>query len=103
MLRSFSRTLRLSGHFLETVQKRSASSTSNGGIFGPGEKVTYAGVTICKPSKFNYWAGEVIGAQLWFWFLYRAYHDWDHLYPGLPAKLDKELEAEGWDPETSED
>lgn len=38
-----------------------------------------------------------------FWFLYRAYHDWDHLYPGLPAKLDKELEAEGWDPETSED
>lgn len=66
MLRTFSRTLGLGARF-GTVQKRAASSGTSGGIFGPGEPVTYAGVTIYKPSKFNYWAGEIIGAQLWYY------------------------------------
>lgn len=65
MLRTFSRTLGLGARF-GTFQKRTASTGASGGIFGPGEPVTYAGVTIRKPSKFNYWAGEIVGAQLWY-------------------------------------
>lgn len=78
MLRSILRKAHVTTRSLFQQRAASSSSGSNselnentvsvwlGGLFGQGEPVTYAGVTIHKPSKFNYWMGEFVGAQLWF-------------------------------------
>ena len=64
----------------DAVHQRRAASTSSGarfhrgakphsvnagGLFGSGEPVTYAGLTINKPQKFENWMSEFVGAQLW--------------------------------------
>ena len=42
-----------------------------------GEGVTYAGLTLHKPARWHVLCGEAFGGIMWFWILYRGYHDWN--------------------------
>ena len=42
-----------------------------------GEGVTYAGLTLHKPSRWHVLGAEAFGGLMWFWILYRGYHDWE--------------------------
>eukprot|EP00878_Enallax_costatus_P000646 GHUV01000752.1.p1 GENE.GHUV01000752.1~~GHUV01000752.1.p1 ORF type:complete len:115 (+),score=15.49 GHUV01000752.1:79-423(+) len=59
----------------------------------PSQYVTYAGLSLSKPSRWEYALSKVIGSVMWFWVFKMAYDEWDHKTKGLPAIF----EAEGLD------
>ena len=54
---------------------RGPDASAAGGHHGEG--VTYAGLTMHKPGRWHVIGGEAMAGLMWFWILYRGYHDWN--------------------------
>lgn len=77
--------------FGQNVQARAMGGHAAHG--NPNDYVTYAGLTLKKPSAGEYALSKILGGTMWFWVFYMTYHEWDHKTKGLPAIF----EAEGLD------
>ncbi len=58
-----------------------------------GEGVTHAGLTLHKPARWHVVTGKGFAAAMWFWVLYRFYHDHDTFLFGHAQHHEHELHA----------
>ncbi|GAB4823013.1 hypothetical protein N2152v2_010059 [Parachlorella kessleri] len=61
---------------------------------GHHEGVSYQGLTLHKPATWHVVVGKGLAATMWFWVLYRFYHDFDHFVYGPAAHMEHELHEE---------
>ncbi|KAL6784723.1 hypothetical protein ACKKBF_B02950 [Auxenochlorella protothecoides x Auxenochlorella symbiontica] len=61
---------------------------------GHGHDVTYEGLTLHKASPWHVNIGRGMAGVMWFWVLYRFYHDFDHFVYGPAAHFEHELHEE---------
>lgn len=61
---------------------------------GAHDSVTYEGLTLHKPARWQVMTGKGLAGLMWFWIFYRLYNDFDHFVYGPAAHLEHELHEE---------
>ncbi|EFN55732.1 hypothetical protein CHLNCDRAFT_57885 [Chlorella variabilis] len=64
------------------------------GGHGHHDSVTHEGLTIHKAASWHKYTGQGFAGLMWFWVLYRFYHDFDHFVYGPAAHLEHEIAHE---------
>lgn len=75
--------------------RRGMASGGHGGDHG----VTYAGLTLHKPLRWQVAWAHGLSGLMWFWILYRGYNDWDTFAYGHAQHWEHEGEDDDDAPE----
>lgn len=76
------------------AQKATYGSATAAHHGNPHDYVTYAGLTLKKPSPWEYYGSKLLGATMWFWIFTGIYNNYEAKVYGLAYIFDKEGDDE---------